>query len=93
MTESRKVVVTTEFRGVFFGELYSEDGNIVVLKQCRNCVYWCASNKGFLGLAANGPLAGSKVGPPAASTKLFGVTSISDCTPESIVKWEASPWS
>jgi hypothetical protein len=88
-----KVVVTTIHRGVFFGELLSEDGDVVGLKDARNCAYWPVETRGFLGLAFSGPPKGSKVGQAAPSLTLRGVTSISECTPEAVEKWESAPWS
>jgi hypothetical protein len=87
-----KVVVTTIHRGVFFGELVSEDGDVAKLTEARNCVYWPTETKGFLGLAATGPTRGAKVGPACPSITLRGVTSISECTPEAAKAWEAGPW-
>lgn len=95
-TSMRKVLVTTAHKGVFFGilaeENENENGMTVVLDQCRNCVYWTSDLKGFLGLAAVGPDENCRIGPATPSTKLTDVTSISDVTPEAIVRWEAEPW-
>lgn len=51
----RPVIITTEYRGVFFG--YAEDttGDTVILKNARNCIYWSSKTGGFLGLASKGP--------------------------------------
>ena len=92
-TESRKVVVPTEHRGVFFGTFGSRDGNEVTLAYARNCIYWPQQNRGFLGLAAQGPVDGARVGPAVPQLTLTKVTSISDCTPEAVSRWEAAPWS
>ena len=90
------VLVTTSFRGVFFGELIERnvvgDSVSVVLLKCRNCVYWDASLKGFLGLAKFGPTAKCKIGPACERSELFGVTSINDVTEEASKKWEDAPW-
>lgn len=89
----KKVVVTTIHRGVFFGELIESDGANCKLAGARNCGYWPAGNRGFLGLAAMGPITGAKVGPAVPSMTLRDVTSISECTPEAVKAWEAGPWS
>ena len=86
------VVVTTKHRGIFFGRLVEESGTTVVLADARNCVYWNAETKGFLGLAANGPQSGCKVTAAAPSLKLFDVTSISQVNDDARKKWEAAPW-
>jgi hypothetical protein len=88
----RAVVVTTSHRGVFFG--YTEDttGAIIALRAARNCLYWPANQKGFVGLAAMGPVGGSRIGPPA-DIELRDITSVAACTPEAVAAWEKAPWS
>lgn len=90
--DNRKVVVTTIHRGVFFGTLVSQDGDKCLLAKARNCVYWDSVTHGFLGLAKVGPNKNCRVGPAVDQLELFGVTSISDCTPEASAAWEAEPW-
>ena len=89
------VVVTTEHRGVFFGYLGTrdDDNRRVTLTDARNCVYWSASTKGFLGLASTGPLDGSKVGPKVPELRLYNVTSITRCSDDATSRWESGPWS
>ena len=87
----RAVVVTTEHRGVFFGYAKDIDGEIVKLRGARNCIYWSADVKGFMGLAAIGPSKNCKVG-PAADISLRKITSVMECTPEATAAWEAAPW-
>ena len=92
MTEKqRPVVVTTAHRGVFFGYLASQDGTTVHLTKARNCVYWSAKLRGFVGLAATGPDSDCRIG-PAADMELSDVTAVLDCSPEAVEKWEAQPW-
>lgn len=83
------VLVTTEFRGVFFGELAEDNspGN-VVLKNARNCIYWSKDVGGFLGLAANGPSKECRIGAEVESTQLFKVTSITPVSDEAAAKWK-----
>lgn len=94
MESKKAVVVTTENRGVFFG--YVEDERKapeqITLSGCRNCVYWPATARGFLGLAVSGPGEGARVGPAAAETTLYKLTSISACSEEAIAAWEKAPW-
>ena len=87
-----KVVVTTDKRGVFFGILAARDGSTVELGDARNCVYWSAETRGFLGLCAHGPQPGSRVGPAAPLVELRGVTSVSVASDEAVKAWEAAPW-
>jgi len=92
----RAVVVTTEFRGVFFGytNTTSEEtsGSTIKLSQARNCIYWPSKTHGFLGLAKVGPLPGAKIG-PAVDIELQKITCIAECTPEAVKNWESEPWS
>ena len=90
----RIVLVTTDKdrRGVFCGELLSEKGSVVELKNARMAVYWSTAVKGVLGLASLGPQKGSRITPKVSRIKLNGVTSISDCTKKAIENWEKEPW-
>ena len=92
MSDERKVVVTTSHRGVFFGTLADDRGEVVVLEDARSCVHWSMETRGFLGLAAHGPKSGSRVGPAVPRIELRGVTSVSDCSAEAVAAWEAGPW-
>ncbi len=88
----RAVVVTTKDRGVFFGYIAGETcRGRMKLRQGRNCVRWPVECRGFIGLAAEGPLPGSRVG-PAADIELFGITSVLDCTAAAVKLWESEPW-
>ena len=90
-----KVLVTTDKdkRGVFFGELVSEEGATVVLKDAKMAVYWSQNVKGVLGLAATGPLEGCRISPAVPQIKLTGVTSVTNCTDEAISNWGKETWS
>ena len=82
-TRRRPVLVTTLHRGVFFGLTSAAEGaEIVKLYGCRNVLYWPQACRGFLGLAANGPLPGAKIGYAAVSTELRNVTSVTDLSAE-----------
>lgn len=90
--KERPVVVTTQHRGVFFGYAADVDGAIIKLRAARNCLYWPTENKGFMGLAAIGPVKGARIG-PAADIALRDITSVIECTPDAVTAWEAAPWS
>ncbi len=91
----RAVLVTTEFRGVFFGYLSPEEklrvGGSIALKRARNVIYWSSSVKGFLGLASTGPNSECRVG-PAADILLLKVTCVATVTEVARVAWESAPW-
>ena len=87
------VLVTTEYRGVFFGKLIEDNSPTnVLLSEARNAIHWSAKTKGFLGLAANGPQEGCRIGPAVPTLRLYNITSISECTDEAVKRWEAEPW-
>lgn len=87
----RAVLVTTEYRGVFFGYANKTDGDTIKLKDARCCIYWSSDVKGFLGLAKNGPSDKCRVGPPV-DIELRKVTSVSKVSDEAAEKWELAPW-
>ena len=87
----RPVLVTTEYRGVFFGYASETSGDTIQLKDARCCIYWSSDVKGFLGLAKNGPSVTCRVGPPA-DIELRKVTSVSEVSEAAKDKWEAAPW-
>ena len=92
--KEQAVLVTTEFRGVFFG--YMTDlpkDSTVTLKRAQNCVHWSADVKGFLGLASTGPTKSCKVGPAVPSITLNKVTAVVEVTEEAEKKWAERPWS
>ena len=87
----RAVLVTTAHRGVFFGYATETHGEIIKLRAARNCLYWPASTKGFLGLASQGPIGRARVG-PAADIELRDITCVAECSESAVAAWEAAPW-
>jgi len=89
----RPVLVTTAHRGVFFGYT-TEEGTpkTMQLTRARNCLYWSADVKGFVGLAVTGPSASCRIG-PAADIGLRDITSVTEVSGDAVAKWEAAPWS
>lgn len=85
------VLVTTLHRGVFFGYATETGGKTIKLRSARNCLYWPAGQKGFLGLATTGPIDGSRIG-PSANIELRDITAVAECTPDAVVAWEKAPW-
>jgi len=87
------VMVTTEFRGVFFGYMSEPPVNgSVTIKRARNCVYWSQDVKGFMGLAATGPAKDCKIGPAVPSLTLNKVTAVVEVTNMAAKNWESAPW-
>ena len=92
----KPVVVTTQYRGVFFGyvEEGAEDADVVVLDRARMCVYWSADVRGVLGLASGGPSAACRVTHALTEPlRLRGVTAVFGVSPEAVERWERGPWS
>ena len=94
---TRYVIVTTEYRGVYFGEFDEEYARTAepgsrecVLKNARMAIYW-GTTKGVDQLAATGPTDKSRLGATAPKVWLCGITSIVDCTPEAVERWHAAP--
>ena len=90
-TKERAVLVTTAHRGVFFGYATNTSGETIHLRSARCCIYWPASQHGFLGLASDGPKVGAKIGPPA-DIELRNITSIAEVTSAASAAWEKAPW-
>lgn len=95
------VIVSTSYRGVFFGYVGGDvaasaragkcpDG--VYLTDARMCLTWSRETRGFTGLAAIGPQPGSRVGPAAPELALSDVTSIAFPSAQAISVWESEPW-
>lgn len=89
--KERAVLVTTSYRGVFFGYATKTDGDTIKLRAARNVVYWPVAQRGFLGLASQGPLNGARVGPPA-DLELRSITCVAEVTPEAAKRFEEGPW-
>ena len=89
--KERAVLVTTEFRGVFFGYATDTDGDPIVLKRARLCVAWSQDVRGFMGLASDGPTASCRIG-RAADITLHKITSVVEVTPTAVAAWESAPW-
>lgn len=86
--KNKAVLVTTEFRGVFFGYV-KDDKHLpdeITLTDVRNCIYWSSDCGGFLGLATTGPTSQCKIGTKVDELRLFKVTSISPVTDEAAKK-------
>ena len=90
MSSGRPVLVTTEYRGVFFGYADDTSGDVVTLKNARNCIYWPSGNGGFCGLASEGPAKGARIGARVYQIELRKITAVAEVTDEAVKKWEAA---
>lgn len=87
----RPVMITTAHRGVFFGYATDTEGEVISLKRARNCVYWSADCKGFMGLASTGPTRACRIG-PAADISLRNITAVLEVSEAAAKAWEEQPW-
>jgi len=93
MTKSSKekaVLVTTEFRGVFFGYATKTDGDVIKLRSARNCIYWDSSVGGFIGLAEKGPGPNCRIG-ARANIELRKITAVVEVSNQAVEAWEKAP--
>ena len=91
--EKRALVVTTEYKGVFFGYGEPKLGNTEIeLEKARMVIFWSAETKGVLGLAAIGVQPGSRVTPAVSKLMLNRVTAVMVCSPEATKQWEKGLW-
>lgn len=87
--KKQPVLVTTEFRGVFFG-FVKNDSNLpaeITLTDARNCIYWASSIGGFLGLASKGVDGNCKIGAEVAEITLYKITSVTPVTETAAKTW------
>jgi hypothetical protein len=89
--KERAVLVTTEYRGVFFGYAKDTNGATIKLRAARCCLYWPIEQRGFIGLASDGPKDGSRVG-PAADIELRNITCVAEVSDAAVKRWESAPW-
>ena len=88
--KKQAVLVTTEFRGVFFGYV-KDDKKLpgqITMTDVRNCIYWHESIGGFLGLSSIGPNEKCKIGAQVPELTLYKITSVSPVTAEAEKKWK-----
>lgn len=86
----RPVLVTTEFRGVFFGYADDTSGDTITLTNARNCIYWPSTNGGFGGLASEGPAKGSRIGASVEKIELRKITSVAEVSEAAVKAWETA---
>lgn len=89
------VLVTTIHKGVFFGFLCANadrNAKTVTIERAQMAVYWPSEQRGVLGLAAQGPVPGCKIGPAVPETTLHEVTSVTTTTSEAAEAWSKAPW-
>jgi hypothetical protein len=89
IVKNKAVLVTTEFRGVFFG-FVKDDKKLpaeITLTKAKNCLYWSSDCQGFLGLAAGGPTSGCKIGVEVPELTLYKITSVTPVSDKAVEAW------
>lgn len=89
--KDKAVLVTTLHRGVFFGYV-KDDKKLpehITLTNAKNCIYWSSDVQGFLGLAANGPTSGCRIGVAVPELTLWQITSVTPVTEAAEKKWKS----
>lgn len=84
----RPVIVTTEFRGVFYGYASDTSGDEIALKNARMAIYW-GTTRGISELAETGPTSKSKIS-ARADVALRKVTAVFEVTEAAAKGWEAT---
>lgn len=90
----KHVLVTTAYRGVFFGELASDvSSDEVTLTRCQNVVRW-RNMRGFVDLAASGPNSDCRISTIlAGEIVLYSITSVLVVdNQDAIDKFRSAPW-
>lgn len=86
----KQVLVTTQHRGVFAGEI-EDDQDITArtmpLKNARMAIYW-GTTRGLMELCETGPTSTSKISAPADIPALHDITAVFAITPEAWEKWQ-----
>lgn len=87
---SNPVLITTEFRGVFFGYV-KDDSKLpaaITITGARNCISWSRSIGGFLGLASIGPNMDCRIGQRVEELTLYRITSVTPVSDAAASAWE-----
>jgi len=81
------VIVTTEYKGVYFGKLDKFANRQCVLSDARMAIYW-GTTHGVDQLANTGPTEKSRLGALAKRVWVCGITSVSVCTRSAAKAWK-----
>lgn len=86
------VLITTEHRGVFAGEIDDNadlSARSLPVKNCRMAIYF-GTTRGVMELCETGPTASSKISAPADVPMLHDITGIFAITDAAWAKWITS---
>jgi len=85
----KSILVTTEHRGVFYGEVANDqdmNARTMALQNARCAIRW-ETKDGIAELAAKGPNASSKIGAAADIEALHDITAVWAVTDEAKDRW------
>ena len=85
------VIITTNYRGIFFGFIdpVQKHQKTLDVEKCRNVRYYNSEVNGFQGLSSNGPNKDCTISAMAGGpVVLHEVTSITQCSEAAAAKWE-----
>ena len=83
----RAVIVTTEYRGVFFGFSDDTTGDTIALSNARMAISWGTTN-GLFELAERGPNAKSKIS-AKADIEIRKITAVLEVTEAALAAWQS----
>lgn len=86
------VLVTTSYKGVFYGYMDREDmaKDIITLYSAHNVISWSSDVNGFLGLTNKGPSKSCRISAKAGGPfQVRSITSITECSKESSEKFDS----
>lgn len=86
----KQVIITTQHRGVFAGEI-PEDQDIsakaMPLKNAKMAIYW-GTTRGLMELAETGPTSKSRISAPADISMLHDITAVFYISEKAWEKWQ-----
>ena len=89
------VVVARQATGswarVAYGTLVEQTEARVVLKQCRQALYYARESGGEFGLAAHGPRGECRISAVVELAELYGPGLVMDCSEAAITAWRNAP--
>lgn len=89
MPKKKQVIVTTQYKGTYYGTLHAHDkiNRQCVLHGAVMAIHWGTAD-GVDQLAATGPTKRSKLGLKAPVIWLCGLTHVADCTEKAVAEWD-----
>ncbi len=85
-TGFRPVILTTKYRGIFFGYADRTDCDPIDLKGASMALSWGADNYGVIGLARFGPIDGSVIS-ASADMSVRKITGVIEVSKEAEFRW------